>query len=95
PLGTTFNRAFDMTNDPYKAVEDLINLRIDRVLTSGQERTLEGVDLLRELVEIAGEKIIVMPGGGITERNIAKIKKLNKAKEFHVSGRSKVESEMT
>lgn len=95
PMKVTFHRAFDMTADPYKALEDLVELKFDRVLTSGQERTaLEGIDLLAELVERAGNRITVMPGGGISDRNILKIQKLTKAKEFHVSGRQKVESKM-
>lgn len=95
PLSVTFHRAFDMTRDPFKALEDLKSLKVDRVLTSGQENSaFEGADLLRELVEKAGDHIIVMPGGGITEKNIARIKAITKAKEYHISGRSKIESKM-
>ena len=74
PLSVTYHRAFDVSRDPYEALEALIGLGIDRVLTSGQESSvLEGLDLIVDLVRVAGERIIVMPGGGITERNIAKI----------------------
>lgn len=85
PLAVTFHRAFDMTRDPYKSLEELIELGVDRVLTSGQEATVpEGADLLEELVQIAGDRIIVMPGCGITERNFPKIRDKIKAKEYHI-----------
>lgn len=85
PLSVTFHRAFDMTRDPYKALEDLIGLGVDRVLTSGQEATVpEGLDLLADLVKIAGDRIIVMPGCGISERNFKKVHERIRAKEYHV-----------
>ena len=85
PLSVTFHRAFDMTRDPYKALEDLIGLGVDRVLTSGQEATVpEGMDLLADLVRIAEDRIIIMPGCGITERNFKKIHEMIGAKEYHV-----------
>ena len=85
PLAVTFHRAFDMTRDPYKSLEELIELGFDRVLTSGQEATVpEGADLLEELVQIAGDRIIVMPGCGITERNFPKLRAKIKAKEYHI-----------
>lgn len=85
PLAVTFHRAFDMTRDPYKSLEELIELGVDRVLTSGQEATVpEGADLLEELVQIAGDRIIVMPGCGITERNFPKLREKIKAKEYHI-----------
>ena len=85
PLAVTFHRAFDMTRDPYKALEDLIELGVDRVLTSGQEATVpEGAGLLAELVKLAGDRIIVMPGCGITERNFDRIRRQIGAKEYHV-----------
>ncbi len=85
PLSVTFHRAFDMTKDPFKALEDLITLGVDRVLTSGQEASvMEGIDLLADLVRIAGERIIVMPGCGISERNFSKVQAKVGAKEYHV-----------
>ena len=85
PLSVTFHRAFDMTRDPYKALEDLIELGVDRVLTSGQEASVpEGADLLADLVKKAGSRIIVMPGCGISERNFPKVHAKINAKEYHV-----------
>lgn len=96
PLTVTVHRAFDMTRDPFRALEDLISLGIDRVLTSGQEITvLEGLDLITELVKQAGDRIIVMPGGGITDRNIGKIVKQCQPKEIHVAGLVSIDGRMT
>lgn len=84
PLSVTFHRAFDMTPDPFRALEKLIELGVDRVLTSGQEASvLEGLPLIAELIKRAGERIIVMPGGGITERNVERILAAAKPREIH------------
>ena len=84
PLKVTFHRAFDMTPEPFAALETLIDLGVERVLTSGQEATvLEGLPLITELVARAGERIIVMPGGGITAHNVARIAAAAKPKEMH------------
>jgi copper homeostasis protein len=84
PLAVTFHRAFDMTPQPYDALESLIALGVDRVLTSGQESSvLEGLALITALVERAGQRIIVMPGGGITARNVHTIVAAAKPREIH------------
>ena len=91
----TFHRAFDHTNDPMKALEDIISLGCARILTSGCRPTaLEGAELLSRLVKKAGERIIIMPGCGVRESNIAEIARLSGAKEFHFSARESVESGM-
>lgn len=96
PLSVTFHRAFDMCRDPYELLEQLIELGVDRVLTSGQEASaLEGLELISALVQRAAERIIVMPGGGINERNIEKIVARSGVKEVHVSGRRSLESPMS
>ena len=96
PLSVTFHRAFDMVRDAHEALDTLIDLGVDRVLTSGlEESALEGMDLLSELAQRAGNRIIVMPGGGITERNIGKILAGTGAKEVHVSASSTVDGAMT
>lgn len=96
PLPVTFHRAFDVTPDPFQALESLIDLGVQRVLTSGQERTvMEGIDLIAELVQRAGKRIIVMPGGGISDRNFDKVRRLSKAREFHLSASGPVNSLMT
>jgi len=95
PMSVTFHRAFDMAYDPYEALEDLIKLGIDRVLTSGQEYSvLEGLDLITDLVQKADDRIIVMPGAGITERNMQKIIEQSGVKEVHVAAPMSAESRM-
>ena len=91
----TFHRAFDHTSDPFKALEDIISLGCSRILTSGCRPTaLEGAPLLAQLVEKAGDRIIIMPGCGVRENNIAEIARLSGAREFHFSARESVESGM-
>lgn len=94
-MSVTFHRAFDMCSAPKEALENLIELGIDRVLTSGQEATAEkGIPLLKELVAQADGRIIIMPGCGVNAGNIRKIAEETGASEFHFSGRSTVESGM-
>ncbi|MEZ4617802.1 MAG: copper homeostasis protein CutC [Caldilineaceae bacterium] len=96
PLSVTFHRAFDMTVDPHQALEDLITLGVDRVLTSGQENSaLVGLVLIRQLAEQAGDRIVVMPGGGINEENVATVVQRSGVREVHLSARKLVESAMT
>ena len=91
----TFHRAFDHTNDPFKALEDIISLGSTRILTAGCRPTaLEGAELLAQLVEKAAGRIIIMPGCGVREGNIAEIARLSGAREFHFSARESVESGM-
>lgn len=95
PLRVTFHRAFDMTSDPYEALETIIALGVERILTSGQEASvLEGLDLITELIRRANQRVILMPCGGVNERNIRKVITASGASEVHVTGFSKVESEM-
>ena len=92
----TFHRAFDHTSDPLKALEDIIELGCARILTSGCRPTAaEGAPLLAQLVEKAGDRIIIMPGCGVNESNIAETARLSGAREFHFSAREPVESGMT
>ena len=91
----TFHRAFDHSAAPFKALEDIVSLGCARILTSGCKPTApEGASLLAELVEKAGDRIIIMPGCGIREGNIAEIARLSGAREFHFSARESVESGM-
>ena len=65
------------------------------LLTSGQKnKAQDGIELIRELVIQAGERIIIMPGGGIDETNAALIASATKAKELHLTGRKTINSEM-
>ena len=96
PLPVTFHRAFDMVRDPHAALDDLVGLGVERVLTSGLERSaLEGLDLIAELVRRAAGRILIVPGGGVSERNVAKILAVSGAPEVHVSASAPVSSGMT
>lgn len=94
-MSVTFHRAFDMCRDPFDSLERIISLGCDRILTSGQAPKAEqGLPLLKQLVEKAGERIIIMPGSGIYEGNIGKIAQESGAREFHLSARKPIESGM-
>lgn len=96
PMEVVFHRAFDGTPDPFQALETLIALGVDRVLTSGQHNTaLEGVDLLRHLVEAAKGRITILAGGGINEENAASIVQGSGVEQLHIRGTTAVVSEMT
>ncbi|KAJ7392523.1 hypothetical protein OS493_012194 [Desmophyllum pertusum] len=87
PLPVTFHRAFDMVKDPFTSLEIVIKLGFERVLTSGQDSTaLEGLPTINHLIEKAKDRIIIVPGGGITERNLERILQESGAKEFSLLG---------
>lgn len=93
-MSVTFHRAFDMCRDPFQALETIEKLGCERILTSGQKNSaLEGVRLLKELVDRAKE-VIIMPGCGIHAANICDIAEKTGACEFHLSARTRVESDM-
>lgn len=95
PMSVTFHRAFDMTRDPLVALETLVNIGVDRILTSGQEESaMAGLELLRDLVKRAGDRIIIMPAGNIHESNVEKIAQESGANELHVTGFKDVDSGM-
>ena len=95
PLSVTFHRAFDMTREPFEAIETLIGLGVDRVLTSGQEATvLDGLPLIVELIQRAGNRIVVMPGGGITSGNVDRIVAAAKPREIHFAALEQAASRM-
>ena len=94
-MSITFHRAFDMCRDPYDALEKIIELGCDRILTSGQQpKAVEGINLLKELVERAGDRIIIMPGSGVNADNILHLARETGAIEFHLSARETIESGM-
>lgn len=94
-MSVTFHRAFDMCRNATEALEQIIDLGCDRILTSGQAATAEaGIPLIGQLVQQAGERIIIMPGCGVRPSNIRKIADATGASEFHFSGRSRYESGM-
>jgi copper homeostasis protein len=95
PMSVTFHRAYDMCKDPFKGIEDVIVTGADRLLTSGHKNTAEeGVVLINQLIKQAGKRIIIMPGSGISSSNITHIAVTTGAKEFHLTGRKVIDSEM-
>ena len=94
-MSITFHRAFDMCRNAKEALEDIISLGCDRVLTSGQAPTAEaGIIKLKELVEQADGRIIIMPGCGVNSGNAAKIIQATGTEEIHASARKNVGSGM-
>lgn len=81
-----FHRAFDVTPDPFKTLDQLIELGVTRVLTSGQAPTvLEGADLIAQLVNHAQGRIEILPGGGISLKNIAEILRRTGVAQIHAA----------
>ncbi|MEO6327950.1 MAG: copper homeostasis protein CutC [Ginsengibacter sp.] len=96
PLGVTFHRAFDRTVDPFEALEDIIEIGCERILTSGQMPTAcEGAQLIKQLITMADDRIIIMPGSGVTSDNIDHLAETTGAVEFHTSARIRMPGKMT
>lgn len=95
PLKVTCHRAFDMTRDPFEALEDCIEVGFDRILTSGQQpQVSQGVDLIAELIRKANGRISIMPGAGVNENTVERVVSVTKAKEIHFSATSSRSSMM-
>lgn len=95
PMGITFHRAFDRCKDPFEALEQLMEMGCERILTSGQQPAApEGVELIAELNTLAADRIIVMPGSGVRKENIKMLAERTGCKEFHSSLRGKEQSKM-
>lgn len=88
PLAFTFHRAFDQLKDPYLGVTQLIELGVDRILTSGQARSaIQGLDVLNEIKALASRRLLILPGAGIHPGNAQAFKE-NGFAEIHASARS-------
>ncbi|CAL2076482.1 copper homeostasis protein CutC [Tenacibaculum sp. 190524A05c] len=75
PLPFTFHRAFDLVTNPIEGIQQLIDLKVNRVLTSGQKnKALEGIMLLKDLKEKFSNQIIILPGSGLNSKNVAEFK---------------------
>lgn len=95
PMGVTFHRAFDRCKDPFQALEQLIEIGCERILTSGQRPTVsDGVELIAGLNKKANDQIIIMPGSGVRKENIKMLAEKTGCVEFHSSLRSKTKSPM-
>jgi len=94
-LGVTFHRAFDLSRDPAQALEDILALGCERILTSGAQASApEGEALIRELVVQAAGRLAVMPGAGVTAQNVAALAAATGAHEFHASAKRQLPSGM-
>lgn len=94
-ISLTFHRAIDMTRDLHQAASTVAQLGFQRILTSGgQSKAVEGIETIAGLVKELGDKVIVMPGGGICEDNLEEIQTKTKCVEFHASARVVKSSEM-
>ncbi|MHC4370600.1 MAG: copper homeostasis protein CutC [Planctomycetota bacterium] len=81
-----FHRAFDVTPDPFEALDQLVELGFKRILTSGQEKSVpEGAELIKKLIDYAGDRIGILPGGGIRQHNIRAIVEQTGARQVHLS----------
>jgi len=94
-LGITFHRAFDMCANQLQAMEDIIELGFERILTSGGKSTaMEGASIIANLVNKAANRIIIMPGSGINQNNVADLVKYTKVQEIHSSAKIPMQSKM-
>jgi copper homeostasis protein len=95
PMSVTFHRAFDFTRDRETTLEALLELGVNRVLTSGGAPTAaEGAEAIAALVRTVGERITVMAGGSITAANVGEIVGSTGVTEVHVRGAGRVASAM-
>ncbi|MBO0948524.1 copper homeostasis protein CutC [Fibrella forsythiae] len=94
PLPVTFHRAFDLTSDAQKALDELIDLGIANVLTSGQQpRAIEALPLLEALANQAAGRITIMAGSGVNGRNAVQLARTG-VTALHLSGSVTTESPM-
>jgi copper homeostasis protein len=85
PLHVTFHKAFDQTHEPMGALDNLVTLGVDRVLTSGGRPTaLEGIEVLANLVDRAGDKIAIMAGGRLSASNLETVVRQTRVSEIHL-----------
>jgi len=95
PMAVTFHRAFDAARDPAEALEALVGLGVDRVLTSGGAASaLEGAAALAALVRQSRDRLAVLAGGGVTEANVGQLVAASGVREVHVRGAARVDSAM-
>ena len=83
----TFHRAFDRVKDYHKSLEEIIKCGFKTILTSGTKSNVtEGKEILKNLVELANNRIDILCGGGLRSSNVSEIKNYTQAKSFHSSG---------
>ncbi len=91
----TFHRAFDVTKDPYKALDEIKALGIGTILTSGQKNSfVEGRELIKNLVHLAGDEVVIMAGAGVSPASLEQYANYVGARAYHMSGKVTLESSM-
>ncbi len=96
PLGVTFHRAIDQCVDVHRALDDIMELGCERVLTSGLSATaVEGISVLKDMVQYCQDRLVIMAGAGVTAQNATKIIKNTGVNEVHLSGKTTRQSYMT
>lgn len=91
----TLHRAFDVCKDPYRTLQEAVSLNIDTILTSGQASDcMKGKEVLKQLIDQAGDSIEILAGGGVNADVIRQLKSEIHASSFHMSGKHKTESGM-
>lgn len=95
-MSVTLHRAFDVCKDPFTTLDQVINLGIDTILTSGQENLcIDGKDLIRELVQASEGKVAIQAGSGVNAQVIEELYPYTGAMCYHMSGKIVLESPMT
>lgn len=95
PMGVTFHRAFDRCADPFAALEQIIGIGCERILTSGQKPLApDAAGMIKKLQEQADDRVIIMPGSGVRKENIRRLAEETGCHEFHTSLRSRTPSKM-
>jgi copper homeostasis protein len=93
PMKFTFHRAFDVVPNPKKALQELIDLGISRLLTSGQQlKAIDGIDLLKELKKLGESKIKILVGSGVNSKNAYEFKNAG-LEEIHASASKVINTE--
>ena len=96
PVACTLHRAFDVSADPFAALETVRSMGLCTILTSGQAASApEGAELLGRLVERAGDSVEILVGAGVTAQNIPALAAQTGAHAFHLSGKQVLQSRMT
>lgn len=84
PMEVTFHKAIDELEDPTLVIDELINLGVKRILSSGTKPTaLEGKDMLNKMIEKAGNRLTIVVAGKVTKENLPEISSLIPSKEYH------------
>ena len=84
PMEVTFHKAIDELEDPTLVIDDLINLGVKRILSSGTKPTaLEGKDMLNKMIEKAGDRLTIVVAGKVTKEILPEVSSLIPAKEYH------------